>query len=96
MVLRNPAVEYNVAAFSELSFAALAGKAKQRLVLRVTTLIQCHVVNYSSDGGQSCRKVRRVSAKSGSLSIACAQLGPRKLSVIRSSGVSATQGLLQY
>ena len=34
-----------------------------------------------------------MSAKSGSLSIACVQLGPRKLSVIRSSGVSAIQGL---
>ena len=32
----------------------------------------------------------------GSLSIACVQLGPRKLSVIRSSGVSAIQGLLKY
>ena len=35
-----------------------------------------------------------MSAKSGSLSIACIQLGPRKLSVIWSSGVSAIQGLL--
>ena len=34
-----------------------------------------------------------MSAKSGSLSIACVQLGPRKLSVIQSSGVSAIQGL---
>ena len=34
-----------------------------------------------------------MSAKSGSLSIACVQLGPQKLSVIRSSGVSAIQGL---
>ena len=33
-------------------------------------------------------------ANSGSLSIACLRLGPRKLSVIRSSGVSAIQGLL--
>ena len=33
-------------------------------------------------------------AKSGSLSIAYVQLGPRKLSVIRSSGVSAVQGCL--
>ena len=30
-----------------------------------------------------------MSAKLGSLSIACVQLGPRKLFVIRSSGVSA-------
>ena len=36
-----------------------------------------------------------MSAKSGSLSIACVQLGPRKLSVIWSSGVSAIQGLLE-
>ena len=35
-----------------------------------------------------------MSAESGSLSNACIQLGPRKLSVIRSSGVSAIQGLL--
>ena len=35
-----------------------------------------------------------MSARSGSLSIACVQLGPRKLSVIRSSGVSTIQGLL--
>ena len=35
VVLHNPAVEYNVAAFSELSFVVymLAGKAKQRPVL---------------------------------------------------------------
>ena len=42
-----------------------------------------------------------MSAKSGSLSIACVQLGPRKLSVIWSSEVSAIQGsaiqgLLKY
>ena len=37
-----------------------------------------------------------MSTKFGSLSIACVQLGPRKLSVIRSSGVSAIQGLLKY
>ena len=35
-----------------------------------------------------------MSTKSGSLSIACVQLGPRKLTVIRSSGVSAVQGCL--
>ena len=33
---------------------------------------------------------------SGLLSIVCVQLGPQKLSVIRSSGVSAVQGLLKY
>ena len=37
-----------------------------------------------------------MSAKSGPLSVVCVQLGPRKLSVIRSSGVSAIQGLLKY
>ena len=37
MVLHNPAVEYNMAAFSELSFAV--HKAKQRLLLQVTALI---------------------------------------------------------
>ena len=37
MVLRNPAVEYNMAAFSELSSAVR--KAKQRLLLQVTALI---------------------------------------------------------
>ena len=46
--------------------------------------------------GHSFRKGRQVSAKSGSLSIASVQLGPRKLSVIWSSGVSAIQGLLKY
>ena len=35
-----------------------------------------------------------MSAKSGSLSIACVQLGQRKLSVIRNSGMSAIQGCL--
>ena len=35
-----------------------------------------------------------MSAKSGSLSIACAQLGPRKLSVIWSSGVSSIQDIV--
>ena len=30
------------------------------------------------------------------MSVVCVQLGPRKLSVIRSSGVSAIQGLLKY
>ena len=34
-----------------------------------------------------------MSTKSGSLSIACIQLGLRKLTVIRSSGVSAIQVL---
>jgi len=37
-----------------------------------------------------------VCAKSGLLSIASIQLGPRKLSVIRSSWVSAIQGLVKY
>ena len=36
-----------------------------------------------------------MSAKLGSLSIACVQLGPRKLSVIRSSGVSLFRGCLR-
>ena len=39
-------------------------------------------------------KVERVSAKSRSLSIVCIQSGPRNLSIIRSSGVSAIQGCL--
>ena len=34
------------------------------------------------------------STKSGLLSIVCVQLGPQKLSIIRSSEVSAIQGLL--
>ena len=34
-----------------------------------------------------------MSAKSGLLSVVCVQLGPRKLSIIRSSGVSAIQRL---
>ena len=38
----------------------------------------------------------RVSAKSGSLSIVYIQLRLQNLSVIRSSGVSAIQGLLKY
>ena len=37
-----------------------------------------------------------MSAKSGLLSIVCIQLGPRKLSVIRSSLVAAKQRLLKY
>ena len=37
-----------------------------------------------------------MSAKSGSLNILCVQLGPQKLSDIRSSGVSTIQGLLKY
>ena len=37
-----------------------------------------------------------MSAKSGSLSIVRLQLGQRKLYVIRSSEVSAIQGLLKY
>ena len=37
-----------------------------------------------------------MSAKSGSLSIVHVQLGPLKLSIIWSSGVSAVQGLLKY
>ena len=35
-----------------------------------------------------------MSSKLGSLSIVCVQLGQQKVSVIRSSGVSAIQGLL--
>ena len=41
-------------------------------------------------------KDQEVSAKLGSLSIVCVQLGPQKLSVILSSGVSTIQGLLKY
>ena len=37
-----------------------------------------------------------MSAKSGSLSIVCVPLGPQKMSVVQSSGVSAIQGLLKY
>ena len=37
-----------------------------------------------------------MSTKSGSLSIVCIQLGLQKLSVIRSSRVSAIEGLLKY
>ena len=37
-----------------------------------------------------------MSTKLGLLSIVCIQLGPWKLSVIQSSGVSAFQGLLKY
>ena len=59
------------------------------LHLQVPPLAKCCFI-------QSCWKGRRVFTKSGSLSVACIQLGPRKLSVIRSSGVSAIQGLLQY
>ena len=33
MVLHNWAIEHNVGAFSELSFALLAGKAKQRMLI---------------------------------------------------------------
>ena len=75
----------------------LAGKAKQR---------EAGTMSNSTNLMPSCElqqqwwtillKSRRVSAKSGLLSIACVQLGPRKLSVIQSSGVSAIQGLLKY
>ena len=41
-------------------------------------------------------KVDECPLKSGSLSNACVQLGPRKQSVVRSSGVSAIQELLKY
>ena len=37
-----------------------------------------------------------MSAKLGSFSIVCIQLGPRKLSIIQSSRVSAIQRLLKY
>ena len=65
----------------------LAGKTKH---------YNTEVVNYSSDGGQSCRKGQRVSAKSVSSSIVCLQLGQQKLSIVQTSGVSAIQGLLKY
>ena len=74
----------------------LAGKTKH---------YNTKVVNYSSDGGQSCQKGQRVSTKSVSSSIVCLQLGQQKLSiiqtsvcycVIQSSEVSAIQGLLKY
>ena len=35
-----------------------------------------------------------MSAKPGSLSIVCVRLGSQKLSIVRSNGVSAIQGLL--
>ena len=55
VVLRNP-VKCNTVAFSEPSFAARwqGRKAKQRLVLQVTAIMESQVVNYSSDNGQSC------------------------------------------
>ena len=37
-----------------------------------------------------------MSAKSGLLSIVCVQLGPRKLSIIRTREVAAKQGFLKY
>ena len=40
--------------------------------------------------------VEKVDKCPGSLSIFCIQLGPRKVSIIWSSGVSAFQGLLEY
>ena len=43
----------------------------------------------SSDGGQSCGKGRKLSAKSGSLSIFLRTIGPRKLAVIRCREVAA-------
>ena len=52
--MRNRAVEHNMAAFSNFSRCMLVGKAKQRLILQITALIQCQVVNSSSDGRQSC------------------------------------------
>ena len=91
--MRNRAVDHNVAAFSELSFALCW---QGRLVLRVTALIERQVINYSSNGGQSYRKGRQVSAKLGSLSIICIQLGPRKLSIIQSREVATKQGFLKY
>ena len=54
--MRNPAVEHKVAAFSELC-CTLAGKAKRRLVLRVTALIYCQIVTYSSDGDNLAEKI---------------------------------------
>ena len=46
-----------MAVFSELSFAVCW---QGRLVLQITALILTAIVNYSSDGGQSCGKGRKV------------------------------------
>ena len=56
MVLHNQAVEHNVAVFRPFVCCTLAGKAKQRLVLRVTMLILCEHVN-------SCRIVDNLTEK---------------------------------
>ena len=68
----------------------LARKAKQRLETSSTIklLTMAAMVDNLAEKG------RRVSTKSRSLSIVCVQSGPRKLSIIRSSRVSAIQRLL--
>ena len=49
------------------------------------------MISELSTGGEGQAKARL-----GSLSTLCMQLGPRKLSIIRSSGVSAVQGIGKY
>ena len=50
-------------------------------------------LDFAKDWWTILLKGRRVSAKSGSLSIVCVQLGPQELSVVWSSGLSAIQGI---
>ena len=75
----------------------LAGNATQRLVLRVTALVKLLTTAVMVDNpAEKVDECPLKKAKSGSLSIVCIQLGPRKPSVIRSSGVSTIEGLLKY
>ena len=95
MVLRNWAVEHNVAAFSELSLAVhwqgrLSRGYSTMSVSNVKLLATAVVL------GNLTEKVNECPLKLGTLCIICVRLGVQKVSVIRSSGVSAIQGVLTY
>ena len=85
-----------MAAFSELSFAI---RRQGMLYPEASTTSNSNESNVklltTAAMVENLAKKVGVSAKSGSLSIVRVQLGPRKLPVIRSSGMSAIQGLLK-
>ena len=92
--IHNWDVEHNMAMFSKLSLAVCWGeKAKQRLVLWVTALINVQLVNSRSSGGQFCWQGQQVSTKMGSLRLFVYNWGHKNPSVIQSSRVSSVQEL---
>ena len=67
------------------------GKAKQRLVLRVTVLVLVKLLIPAAMVENLAEKIDGCPLNRG-----CVQLGPQKLSIIQSRGCPLLRGLLKY